>query len=159
MARKSNAATEFSEYLAKVLNGKRLTGIDKWKKNWAGNKGETADVAGLSARKNARVLIEVERLREDPASNVVKIWDWLEKGLVPRDVTFVHAFSNAYSGRKKTGKDRAEFVATRLRREFKRATYQQIDLAWNPRSGAHGIGGAARRHADRLANSIVGLLR
>jgi hypothetical protein len=47
MAPKSNPATEFSEYLTRVLNGKKLKGITRWKKNWAGKKGETADVAGL----------------------------------------------------------------------------------------------------------------
>lgn len=158
-ARKSNPATEFSEYLAKVLNGKKLNGIKRWKKNWAGKKGETADVAGLSPREEARVLVEIERLREDPASNVVKIWDWLENGLVPRDVIFVHAFSKAYAGRKKPRKDRAEFAGKRLRKEFRQATYEQISFAWNPKSGAKGIGGAAKRHADRLASSIIRLIR
>src|SRR5438132_12379615 len=124
MAPRSNPATEFSEYLARVLNGKRLNGkrlngkrlngkrlkgITRWKKNWAGKKGETADVAGLGPTDKARVLVEVERLREDPVSNVVKIWDWLEKGRVPQDVMFIHAFSGAYRGRKKPRKERAEF--------------------------------------------------
>ena len=158
MAPKSNPATEFSEYLARVLNGKKLKGITRWKKNW-GMKGETADVAGLSPVGKAKVLVEVERLREDPASNVVKIWDWLEKELVPHDVIFIHAFSKAYAGRKKPRKERAEFVSKRLRKEFRHATYKQISFAWNPKSGARGIGSAAKRHADRLASSIIGLIR
>ena len=63
MAPRSNPATEFSEYLARVLNGKRLNGkrlkgITRWKKNWAGKKGETADVAGLGPTDKARVLVE-----------------------------------------------------------------------------------------------------
>jgi hypothetical protein len=159
MAPKSNPATEFSEYLARVLNGKKLKGITQWKKNWAGKKGETADVAGLSSAGKARILVEIERLREDPVSNVVKIWDWLEKRRVPHNVIFIHAFSGAYAGRKKPRKERAEFAGKRLGKEFKRATYKQISFAWKPKSGAKGIGGAAKRHADRLARSIIGLIR
>src|SRR5256885_16284558 len=163
MAPRSNPATEFSEYLARVLNGKRLNGkrlkgITRWKKNWAGKKGEAADVAGLGPTDKARVLVEVERLREDPVSNVVKIWDWLEKGLGPQDVIFIHAFSGAYGGRKKPRKERAEFAGRRLRKEFRRATYKQISFAWKPKSGAKGTGGADKRHAARLARSIIGLI-
>jgi hypothetical protein len=159
MAPKSNPATEFSEYLARVLNGRKLKGITRWKKNWAGKKGETADVAGLGPADKARVLVEVERLREDPVSNVVKIWDWLEKGLVPKDVIFIHAFSGAYAGRKKPRKERAAFAGRRLRKEFKHATYEQVSFKWKPKSGAKGIGGAAKRHADRLASSIIRFIR
>jgi hypothetical protein len=156
--KRSNPATEFSAYLAKVLNKKRLRKIHKWKKNWHGNKGETADVAGLNLKGKARVLIEVERLREDPSSNVVKIWHWLEQGSVPDDVTILHVFSKAYTDRKKPRKERAKFVAQHLRKEFKKTTYLPLDIAWNPKSGAKGIGGAAKGHADRLARRIGGLI-
>jgi len=39
------SATEFSKYLTKVLNGKKLKVINRWEKNWTGKIGETADVA------------------------------------------------------------------------------------------------------------------
>jgi hypothetical protein len=74
-------------------------------------------------------------------------------------VIFVHAFSRVYADRKKPRKERAEFAGKRLRKEFKHASYEQISFAWNPKSGARGIGGAAKRHADRLATSIITLIR
>jgi len=84
---------------------------------------------------------------------------WLEKGRVPQDVIFIHAFSKPYAGKKKPRKERAQFAGERLRKEFRHATYVQKDFRWNPQSGAKGIGGAAKKHGDRLANSIIGLIK
>jgi hypothetical protein len=151
--KKSNPATEFSNYLGKVLRGKKFEGLDTWRP-WGPPKArEAVDVAGLRS-KSARVLVEVERLREDPASNVIKVWQWLCQGSVPDNVTFVQAFSKRFKDSKAPRKERACFVALKMKREFPKIAYHPIDFDYNPKSGAKGIGGAAKKHARELAEKI-----
>ncbi|MGO9167990.1 MAG: hypothetical protein ACLP56_14075 [Candidatus Sulfotelmatobacter sp.] len=158
----SNAATAFSVYLRNVLNKRKDSGL-VWEKNWHGIGGETADVAAISLKgkdKRAKVIVEVERLREDPASNVVKIWSWMLKDRIPRNALFIHAFTKPYLGRKKASKERAALVATKgMLLQFGQARYEQVQLALNPRHGARGIGGASQRHAKKLASRITKLLK
>src|SRR5712692_6025054 len=114
-----NRATQFSKDLRKALTGKRVLrqrlGIDYWKENWSVPASrETIDVVGLRNDK-PRILIEVELLREDPASNVAKVWRSIEDGKIPKNVVIVQAFSKHYRQSKKPRKQRALFIAGKMK--------------------------------------------
>jgi len=154
MKKKSNPATELSNFLCKLLNTAGLHGITKWEAPWhpQGTR-DSVDVAG-SDGSGLRMLIEVERLRENPVSNVVKVWQWLSGGSVPKDVVLIHAFSKSFEESKAPRKERASFVGLRMIREFPTASYLQLPLNVSPKSGAKGIGGASKDHVKELVEEI-----
>lgn len=156
-----NRATEFSNDLHAALRGsrkrlrKKFGGI-VWHKNWVLHKGETIDVAGLD-KDDAVVLIEAELLREDPSSNVIKIWKWAHETKLKRQILFVQSFTKPYRGRKKERFNRARFVAARMHHEFPNIHYKAVRLDYNPRPGGKIGAGRRRHHARNLAYSVVRL--
>lgn len=156
----TNRATEFSNDLKRVLEknrnfGEKL-GVSKWVKNWrVPGTHETVDVAGLRSTSSPVVLIEAELLREDPASNVVKIWKWAQGQGSRQKFVLFQAFSKVYRGRKLERKARAMFVGERMVKEVRNAIYAPVNFDYNPRPG--GKVGAGRRchHAQLLAGRIV----
>jgi len=112
------------------------------------------DVVGMvGPRKHPSVLVEVELHREDPVSNVVKIWKWAEDNK-PGKTVFFHAFSGLYAGPKAERKERAIFLGRMLRKEVK-IEYVPLSLKYSPRP--KGTFGAGRRTkaAKLLARRIM----
>jgi len=155
----TNLATQFSEDLAKMLMGrkrhrKKFGGL-VWKKNWTLDGGGTVDVAGIDSQNRALVLIEAELRREDPASNVVKIWKWAHDKKFRRGCLFIHCFSKAYRGSKQRALARARFAAERMTKEFPRIRYKEVRLGYKPRGR---VGAGRRAHqAKNLGFSVIRL--
>jgi hypothetical protein len=155
----SNRATEFSKDLHAALRGsknklrKKFGGVE-WRKNWAIHGGETVDVVGLDQGQPV-VLIEAELLREDPSSNVIKIWKWAHEEKLKRPVLFVQSFTKPYRGRKKERFNRARFVAARMNKEFPNITYKAVRLGYNPRPGGKRGAGRRAHHARNLAYTVI----
>jgi hypothetical protein len=61
---------------------------------------ECVDLGGhltsSKARKTRPVLIEVELKREDPVSNVLKVWTYALRGGYPFGFVFIQGFSRVY---------------------------------------------------------------
>ena len=70
------------------------------------------DIAALDEERPI-LLIEAELLREDPSSNVIKIWKWAHEKRLQHPVLFVQSFTKPYRGRKRERLKRALFVASR----------------------------------------------
>jgi hypothetical protein len=78
----------------------------------------TVDVVGKTSR-GVRIVIEAELLREDPASNVTKLWKWfVENKKRPKKILMIHAFSKVYKGRKYRAKELARFIGERMQKEM-----------------------------------------
>jgi hypothetical protein len=161
----TNRATEFSKDLARSLKkhvrfDRKFAGL-VWEKNWHPrlNSTETVDVAGLDKNRDPVVLIEAELLREDPASNVVKIWKWAHETDFRGQCLFIHSFAKAYRGKKREARKRTAFLAKRMEEEFPNIRYVGVGLGYNPRP--RGKVGAGRRHhhAKNLALSVVRMWR
>jgi hypothetical protein len=157
----SNRATEFSNDLKdafdEIARHTRRPRITQWVKNWA-LRGETVDVVGLEGD-TPKVLVEAELLREDPASNVLKIWQWVAERKIPNRVIVIQAFSKAYQKRKKPRKKRAVFIGEKFVQEFKAARYEPMDFPYNPRPGSKVGGGARKKQAIKLAKRITTRLK
>ncbi len=156
----TNRATAFSNDLRRILrhDHPRLTkklGVIEWRKNWSvKGLGQTVDVVGLKKDGRPAVLIEVELLREDPASNVAKIWKWAA-GSNQSKFVLVQAFSRAYRTRKQERKKLARFLGKRMAKELSNATYIPLNLRYNPRPGGKVGAGARCRQAKLLAKRLV----
>jgi hypothetical protein len=162
----TNRATAFSRRLRDELNkehafNKRI-GVTQWIKNkgFGEKHRETVDVVGLGKDGSLLLLIEVELLREDPASNVVKIWKWIKDRIVPKNVVMIQAFSRAYykkphsDRRKSERRERAEFLGKRMMKEFPRVQYKAIPFGYSPRPRSKKGGGARDKRAKELAHLI-----
>lgn len=156
--KKSRPALDFSKYLCALLNRMKCRNIAEWKCEQPKINREAADVAGFDASNRLVVLLEIERLREDPASNVVKIWKWVKDRKIPSNIALIQAFSGPYSGSKKPRMERASFVGKEMQRRIPTLRYKQIPFKWNPRKKAKGIGGAAQGHARKLGRKIARFL-
>jgi len=160
----TNRATAFSaelrRNLAKLTGCRSVLGVTTWEKNWSvpGAEHDTVDVVGLRGNR-PRVLIEVELRRQYPASNVVKIWEWINKKGSPRDVVLLQAFSKLFKSRKQSHQKRAQFVGGEMVLKFPKVMYQQVPFDYNPLSGGKLGGGARRRWAEKLAGIIVKKLK
>ncbi|MBI3483948.1 MAG: hypothetical protein HY012_02190 [Acidobacteria bacterium] len=156
MAKKSNAATAFSKYLSHVLNAQKLKAW-KWKHNYpAAGTRETVDVAGFK-RGKIKVLIEIERLREDPSSNVVKVWGWVADRKLPNRILFIQVFSGAFAAAKAPRKRRALFLAGKMKEDSSSIRYKHVNFSLVPRSGAKSIGGASKRVIHGIAKKVWAL--
>jgi hypothetical protein len=152
---------------AKTLCGQLENRIDshKWKPEWKfGTKSrESADVGGenKSGRGDKRlILVEAELRREDPVSNIVKVWKYLQRGRFPNGLVLFHGFSSIYRSSKhptKRGRARDARLVGRLMENVngKRVCYEPIAFKYLPYKGAKEGGGARDRAARRLANRIV----
>ncbi len=160
----TDRATEFSKDLRRCLQDShgafnRALGDLKWHVNWKprGISRESVDVVGVNGRGREVILIEAELLREDPASNVVKIWKWATEGKLRKHILFVQSFSKAYLNKKRERRARASFVAKRMVKELPSILYKEVRLNYNPRPGGKVGAGRRRHHSQNLAASVVRL--
>jgi hypothetical protein len=155
-ARRKSVATQFSSFLKNALDGMTFHKIESWDVNWRipGTR-DTVDVAGIDRNGEPRVLVEVERLRDNPVSNVVKIWhSSSELGRLPTKILVVQAFSGAFNGPKSNMRERAIFVGKMLHRNFPGVRYLPLDFPLFPKSGAKVLGGASKHEAKRIARQV-----
>ena len=154
---KKRKAKAFSYEVSSWLNArtrfkKKLTWTNEHR--LAANGRDFVDVAGrFESAKLPTILVEVELHREDPVSNVVKIWKWASDNKTG-DVLFFHAFSNLYARNKAERKHRAVFLGRMMKRETD-IEYIPLTLKYSPRPG--GVFGAGRRTkaAKLLARRIM----
>ncbi len=152
-------ANAFSKDLCDWLNkrkslGKRV-GIDSWRSNYylKGSR-DCVDVVGLN-NGSPVVLIEVELHREDPVSNVAKVWKWAAQHKKHQDFAFFQAFSRLYRKKKQQRKERAIFLGKRMQREMPMARYRSLNLKYNPRPRGHYGAGRRKRAALLLGRRVA----
>jgi len=154
--RRVSAANQFSRFLKRTLDNLHFRSIKDWRINWRlpGTR-ETVDIAGLGSKGKPRILVEVERLRDNLASNVTKVWHCAAIGRgLPRRAVLVQALSGAFKGPKAVMKSRAIFIGMRMHRELPGINYQPKDFSLKPKSRVKVLGGASKRHAERLARWV-----
>lgn len=156
--RRSNPATQLSAYVEKLLRNRNAAGLE-WKKNGLlRGTGETVDIVG---KKDGilRVLLEIERLRENPDANVLKIWMWLSKARPKHRIVIFQAFSDAYNKEKSARKERAIFLARRMCLGIKNVRYEKLRFGLKPKHRAAGIGGASQREAKKMVKEMIAKLQ
>ena len=170
MSRSSNFSNDL------CLELKRRIPSHDWKTEWKPVKGsrESVDVVGFpkegEASKHA-ILVEVELRRGDPASNIIKIWQWIErrklndattrrgKDPIPKRLILFQGFSNIYRSSKhsnmtKKGRD-AKFVGALFEASNSGVRYKSVPFNYLPYKGAQEGGGARKRAAHRLSSGIL----
>lgn len=146
---------------------KKLTESDSgytWQRQYRlpGHNREAVDLAGTPNRKSREariVLIESELRREDPASNVLKIWERVRQGKFSNGVIFIQGFSKVYCSAKyptrrircKTAKELGK-VIERITRG--RVRYIPMNIPYFPRAGSNEGNGARREGARRFGTII-----
>ncbi len=125
---------------------------------------ERVDVGGEPTETGRRrlpiVLVEVELRREDPASNILKVWHHLLEGGYPEGVVLVQGFSKVYLSPKqhargvryRAAKRLGKFVQESTKRRFR---YVPIEIPYYPRAGSNEGDGARRRWARWLGVRVV----
>jgi hypothetical protein len=154
--RKTNRATQFSVELTSALAERRAFGL-KWHKNWGiEDTRETIDVVGLQ-KGIPRMFIEVELRRQNPSSNVIKIWKAIEDGDLPgRKILLVQAFSKIFHNRGKARqKELADFVGRKMSEQLGGFRYVQVPFPYNPQHGGLIGGGARKKQARRLVDILI----
>ncbi|MBZ5598526.1 MAG: hypothetical protein LAN83_09395 [Acidobacteriia bacterium] len=162
----------FNQDLCKKLNqGKKLNQVMPgytWQAELriGGGSREAVDV-GRRPPKGSRlrpVLIEVELRREDPASNILKVWNRFLDGAYPHGVVLLQGFSQVYSSRKYHNRSLKAKVAKRLGRVVQESTkgrfrYIALDIPYHPRAGSNEGDGARRNAAQWLGDKVAALQR
>ena len=129
---------------------------------------EKADVGGKTKRTGARslpiVLVEAELHREDPVSNVLKIWRQALKNRYPSGVILIQGFSRIYRTkrfptRRTRGECSQQFGRMMMQILAKKAFYIPVRMNYYPRSGAKEGNGARRDAAFRFGDRIAAHLR
>jgi hypothetical protein len=150
-------AKAFSHEVSAWLSARKRFGRDiTWSCEHRLDRGgrDYVDVVGeLASRKHPSVLIEIELHREDPVSNVVKIWKWAENEK-PGKIVFFHAFSNLYASAKAERKKRAVFLGKMLSKE-EEICYVPLSLKYKPRAKGRYGAGRRTRAAQLLARRIT----
>ncbi len=156
----------FNQDLCKKL--KQVLGTYTWRaeRRIGGGSREAVDVGGRPLKRTGMrpVLIEVELRREDPASNILKVWNRFLDGAYPHGVVLVQGFSQVYSSRKYHNRSLKAKVARRLGRVVQesskgRFTYIALHLPYHPRAGSNEGDGARRNAAQRLGDKVAALQR
>jgi hypothetical protein len=128
---------------------------------------ERVDVVGKpknsAADRQPTILIEAELKREDPASNVLKVWQCILQGCFPNGVIFVQGFSKVYrspmySNRRvkcKAARRLGRFVQDNSPGKFE---YISLNIPYFPRAGRTEGDGTrrdwARWFGRKIANQI-----
>jgi hypothetical protein len=153
-------ANAFSSEVSTWLNARTRFGKNlEWKPDHRLDRSgrDFVDVVGIvRSHKLASILVEIELHREDPVSNVVKIWKWAEDKKGGR-ILFFHAFSKLYAMGKSERKKRAVFLGRMLEKETA-VRYIPIDLKYSPRPGGRFGAGRRTRAAHLLARRIMNQL-
>ncbi len=156
MPRKTKA-NAFSDELCEWLNARTRFGDNvRWSTNHRLDQSgrDFVDVVGvLKSKKRPSILIEIELHREDPVSNVVKIFKWAQ-GKRKRQLVFFHAFSKLYKVKKAERKKRALWLGSMFEKECA-STYIPLNLKFSPRPGGRFGGGRRKKAAELLARRIM----
>lgn len=114
----------------------------------------SVDVVGWYSGKPV-ILIEIERRRAGPSTNVIKIWRWAEDGKLSGDTLVLQAFSKFFDkGSGVSKKAHALFVGEHLRSQCPHIHYTPISFGYNPRAKAKSGAGAMKKHSVELAEEI-----
>lgn len=123
------------------------------------------DLAGLDGEV-PRVLIEAELKKDDPAANVIKIWQWAREQRNAEPILFVHGFSRLYWQKKVTLRERATFVGDRMADDALEIDYRPRKIRYRNNSGRlihyapkTGVGFHAKKGAGRLTRAAHGLAK
>jgi hypothetical protein len=142
-------ADKFASILSKQLN--KILPAGDWSCNGRIGSGRQAvDVCGKLAGRP--IYIEVELRRDEPLTNVVKLWRAIEDDGHTNIVILLHAFSGNFppsSARRLN----AVFIGNQMQR-FCGATYIPLDFPYRPRAGARVVGDYRRLAAKSLASEI-----
>jgi len=142
-------ADKFARILCKQLN--QLLPSCGWRCNGRIGRGrEAVDVYGKMTDK--AIYIEVELRRDEPLTNVVKLWRAIERDGHTNEVILVHAFSGNYPPND-AHRLNAMFVGEQMQRSCG-ATYVPLDFPYRPRKGAT-VAGDYRRRAAKLLASLI----
>ncbi|MGD0545524.1 MAG: hypothetical protein ABSB65_14035 [Candidatus Acidiferrales bacterium] len=142
-------ADKFARILCKQLN--QLLPSCDWRCNGRiGHGREAVDVYGKMTDKP--IYIEVELRRDEPLTNVVKLWRAIEKDSHTKEVILIHAFSGNYP-QSDTHRLNAMFIGEKMQHSCG-ATYVPLDFPYRPRKGATVVGDYRRRAAKSLASLI-----
>jgi len=142
-------ADKFARILCKQLN--QLLPSCGWRCNGRIGRGrEAVDVCGKMTDK--AIYIEVELRRDEPLTNVVKLWRAIERDGHTNEVILVHAFSGNYPPND-AHRLNAMFVGEQMQRSCG-ATYVPLDFPYRPRKGAT-VAGDYRRRAAKLLASLI----
>ena len=164
MSTRKKIADQFAYFMCKELKKSfrkslswKVGGPDGWNVRH-----ESADITGYALKSlKPRVLIEIERRRDAPVSNVVKTWSWIidqeNKAKLRRRPILIHAFSGVYS-KYDTRRTHSELIG-KLMEKANIAVYISIPFKYMPQKNARNCEGACRGHAKRLAGKVVYRLR
>ncbi|MGB8495875.1 MAG: hypothetical protein WCE53_15855 [Candidatus Acidiferrum sp.] len=156
MPRKTKA-NAFSDELCEWLNDRTRFGENvQWTPNHRLDRRgrDFVDVVGvLKPKKWPSILIEVELHREDPVSNVVKIFKWAQDNQ-KRHLVLFHAFSGLYRIKKAERKERALWLGGKFEKECA-STYIPLNLKYSPRQGGRFGGGRRTKAAKLLARQVM----
>jgi len=157
-----NIADQFAYFMCEELKNSL-----KEKLNWElrGPKGwnvgsQSSDITGYALKTNEPlVLIEIERRRYAPVSNVAKVWSWIldlieeKKEKLQTRPILIQAFSAHYTEDSSRLKH-AKLIGT-LMKKAKVAEYICLRFRYRPREKAKRCAGACQRQAKRLAGKVV----
>jgi hypothetical protein len=147
-------AHQFANILRNRLNA--IVPAGKWNcGHRIGSGREAVDVCGRLAGR--LVFIEVELRRDEPLTNVTKLWRAIEENKQTNKIILVHTFSGHYPANN-SHRINAEFIGRHME-QLCGATYIPIYFAFRPKKGATVLGDYRRRAAMSLASSIFNSLK
>jgi hypothetical protein len=103
------------------------------------------------------VYVEIELRRDEPLTNVVKIWRAIEVGGHTNDVILVQAFSGHYR-EGNTHRTNAEFIGKHMEASCG-AKYVALSFPFRPNKRARIVGDYRRRASISLASDILKALQ
>ena len=162
-------SAKFDDDVCRHLN-RRATSF-KWttQKRVGETTGERVDIAGqaeprVGRRPLPKVFVEAELRREDPVSNVLKVWSEFMRQGFKDEIIFFQGFSRVYRSRKYSNRGIKARCAQEFGKMMEKHTdesirYVPIRMRYLPVSGKHEGNGARHDAAVRFANRIIASLR
>ena len=142
-------ANQFADIVCERLN--EMRSVEKWRCGAKiGSGREAVDLRGKVAGR--LVYIEIELRRDEPLTNVVKLWRAIEEDSHTNKVTLVHAFSGHYPANN-THRLNAEFIGKHMEVSCG-VKYVPLSFPFRPRKGTKGTWDYRRRAAISLASDI-----
>ncbi len=158
MSRSSNFCSDLREELQRHITS------HEWISEWKPLRGsrESVDLAGLprtAADNDCLILVEIELRREDPASNIIKIWEWVDNRKLRKPLVLFQGFSKIYDSMRHPAKNKkaknARFVGNLFTKVNRGTRYVPVPFDYLPYKGAKEGGGAREKAAKRLAKAIA----
>jgi hypothetical protein len=145
---------EFASILCKQLN--KTVPAGGWVCSYGIGSGRSSvDLRGKLAGRP--VYIEVELRRDEPLTNVVKLWRAIQQDSHTNEAILVHAFSGHYPPAN-SHRLNAEFIGKQMQ-DSCGAQYVPLAFRFRPRKGARIVGDYRRRAAISLASDIWAALQ